>query len=263
MPSSPSSQVFTRCLLGLVAPSALYALSGRLGTALVSHVLGPCAVALCLGLVLDIPYARPAALAVSGLVSVQALWATRDAELGSYGLRGVLAGVFGMTYWPFVLVAAFAVSPLELYRVPTTSMEPTLAPGDLLLMDLWAYTERVPERGDVVIFHAPGPEPLEYVKRVVGLPGETISVRGHRAWVGGQPLAEPYVQIVAPRDPAAVELANVGPVTVPPGHLFVLGDNRARSADSRVFGSIPFPLVRGRVLWVVWPFSRSRTLGSW
>ena len=83
---------------------------------------------------------------------------------------------------------------------------------------------------------------------------------GHRALIAERPLDEPYARIDPP-DPERFEQPNVGPLIVAPGHLYVLGDNRTHSVDSRSYGPVPFPVVRARVLWVVWPFTHARGLG--
>jgi signal peptidase I len=249
-----------RFVAALAAPSCLFAFAGRLGLSLLVHAGGAGALALALGLSLHAPLAWSGGLLVSALLVLLALRETRREQLGSTALRGVLGGLCIGTYWPLALAGAFLVSPLELYRVPSTSMEPTIAPGDLLIVDGWAYTRSGPQRGDVVIFTAPGARPAEYVKRVVGLPGELLRVVRHRARVQGASLAEPYVRIDPP-DPTRLELPDVGPLVVAPGHLYVLGDNRTRSVDSRHYGPVPFPLIRARVLCVAWPPAHVRGLG--
>ena len=224
------------------------------------HALGALAIAFCLAHALDVPRSL---LAAAGVLAVLVAPALRTASpLGSErpALR-VASAVMVCTFWPLVLVLAFALSPLALYRVPSRSMEPTIEPGDLLIVDTWAYTRTLPERGDIVIFTAPGPGVREYVKRVVGLPEEPLRVVGHRVRVNGKALAEPYVRI-DPVPPDLLELPDVGPLEVAPGHLYVLGDHRTHSVDSRNFGPVPFPLVRGRVLCVVWPLARLRILSA-
>jgi signal peptidase I len=248
-------------LRALLSPPAAWVFTGRIGAGVLSYLLGAAAIALCLSVSLDIPGALFGAFMVSLLLCLAAARATpRSAELRELWLH-VLGALMLCTFWPLTLVLAFAFSPLALYRVPSRSMEPTIEPGDLLIVDTWAYTRTVPERGDIVIFTAPGPKPREYVKRVVGLPEEALRVSAHHVIAGGRAIVEPYLRIDAP-DPTLAELPDVGPLLVAPGHLYVMGDHRTASVDSRNFGPVPFPLVRGRVLWIAWPWWRRAALSA-
>jgi signal peptidase I len=249
-----------RFVAALAAPSCLFAFAGRVGLALLVHAFGALAVALPLGLSLHGPLAWSGGLLVSALLVLFVLRETAAIRPRAALSAEVVGALCLATYWPLVLVSAFHVSPLELYRVPSTSMEPTIVPGDLLIVDSWAYTRSPPERGDIVIFDAPTARHVEYVKRVVGLPREPLRVVRHRAVIRGVPLAEPYARIDPP-DPTRAELPDVNTLIVAPGHLYVLGDNRTHSVDSRNYGPVPFPVVRARVLAVVWPFTRARGLG--
>jgi signal peptidase I len=249
-----------RLLAALAAPACLFAFGGRVGAALAVHALGVLALALSLGLSLHAPLAWSGGLLVSALLVLFVLRESASRRPRASTLAEVIGGLCLGTYWPLALCGAFLISPLQLYRVPSTSMEPTIMPGDLLIVDGWAYTHTPPQRGDIVIFSAPTTQPVEYVKRVIGLPGERLRVVGHHAVVEGMPLAEAYTRIDAP-DPTRLELPSVGPLTVAPGHLYVLGDNRTHSVDSRNYGPVPFPVVRARVLCVVLPFTHARGLG--
>lgn len=158
------------------------------------------------------------------------------------------------------------------YHVPTGSMWPTIVPGDHILVDKSAYGIRVPftdryliERdgpraGDVVLFADPRGGSTLLVKRVIALPGQTVMLRGGVLYVDGeaQPLEQredgTMVEHLGGVTHAAGErdMAAFGPVVVPQGHLFVMGDNRAASLDSREMGAVPRSLIRGRVLGVVY-----------
>jgi signal peptidase I len=249
-----------RLLAALLAPSCLFAFAGRVGLALFVHFFGVLAVALAVGLSLHAPLAWSGGVLVTGLFVLFVLRETSTRRARPTMAAEVIGGLCLGTYWPLGLLGAFLISPLQLYRVPSTSMEPTLIPGDLLIVDSWAYTRIGPQRGDVVIFSAPTDKPVEYVKRVVGLPGETLRIVGHHPVIAGSPLDEPYARIDRP-DPTRLELPNVPDLVVAPGHLYVLGDNRTHSVDSRYYGPVPFPVVQARVLCVVWPFNRARRLG--
>jgi signal peptidase I len=152
-----------------------------------------------------------------------------------------------------LLVAWFIQSQLvQAFVIPSASMEPTLVDRDRVLVNKMASTMG---RGDVVVFRRPPDiamgEVEDLIKRVIAVGGDTVAAIGGVVLVNGEPIEEPYLA-----DGAFTE--DFGPVEVPAGHLFVLGDNRgpAMSFDSRFFGPIDEDLVVGRAFVVVWPLSR-------
>ena len=158
----------------------------------------------------------------------------------------------------------------QAFEIPTGSMEPNLLVGDHLLVNKLAYSpslgafepwllgKRELARGDVVVFKYPQDPRRDYIKRVIGLAGETVEVRGKQVLVDGVALSEPYARFPEPAhegdaegtQPAATD--GFGPTRVPTGELFVLGDNRDRSRDSRSWGFLPRDQVKGRALIVYW-----------
>ncbi len=152
-----------------------------------------------------------------------------------------------------LLIRNFAI---QSYRIPSESMTPTLAVGDRVLVNRLSYDLHDINRGDVIVFArpsdapaAPG-EPDDLIKRVVGLPGETIEAREGSVYVDDKELSEPYLE-------EGVETHNMDePVTVPEGHVFVMGDNRGNSEDSRFIGPIAEETVVGRAFAIIWPVSR-------
>ena len=130
-----------------------------------------------------------------------------------------------------------------------SSMLPGIQDGDRILVDQVSYLFSSVERGDVVVLRYPLDPSLDYIKRVVGVPGDEIHLARGRVWVNGRMLDEPYAF------PAARELDHF--TRVRPGHYFVLGDNRPHSSDSREFGQVAEQLVRGRVNLRVWPPARA------
>ena len=130
------------------------------------------------------------------------------------------------------------------FRIEGNSMEPNLHDSEYVLIDKITYHLHPPERGDVIVFERPGEE-RDYIKRVIGLPGDTVEVRGGQVWVNGVALDEPYLNQATRTDtPARV---------VQPDHYFVMGDNRNNSSDSRSFGAIAEEVIVGRAWLVYWP----------
>ena len=161
--------------------------------------------------------------------------------------------------WPFLivfaLVSAFLIRQyvVQTFYIPSASMHETLIEGDRVLVNKVGYHLHDVHRGDVVVFgKPPGLEVSEddLIKRVVALPGETVEGRGGKVYVDGAPLDEPYVE------PLCHGTGEFAKVTVPAGKLWVMGDNRCNSSDSRVFGPIGQDLVVGRAFVLAWPFDR-------
>jgi signal peptidase I len=136
-------------------------------------------------------------------------------------------------------------------RVENISMEPTLYPGELLLVSKLAYTLGEPHHGDVIIFHAPNNPGEDYIKRIIGVPGDVVEVSNFQVKVNGVVLIEPYI---------AAEPGYNGTWTVPEDSLFVLGDNRNSSSDSHAWGFVPMDEVIGKALFVYWPFKEMQSL---
>jgi len=144
-------------------------------------------------------------------------------------------------------VALFHVSVVR-----GSSMAPGIHDGDRIVVDHFAYLFKPVDRGDVVVLKYPLDPSLDYIKRIIGLPGDEVVIEGGSVWVNGKALDEPYV---ASADPLSRSY-----VRVQPAHYFVLGDNRPRSSDSREFGQVPMDYVRGRVEARLWPISRIGTI---
>ena len=141
-----------------------------------------------------------------------------------------------------LLVNLFVAEAVAIEDGP--SMQPNLHRGDRMLTEKISYRFHPPRRGDVVVVDRPGNQKT-LVKRVIAVAGETIEVRGGHAWVNGQPLDEPWVERFGG--------PGYGPEVVPEEHIFILGDNRAVSHDSRAIGPVPVDSVRGHVVLVYWP----------
>ena len=165
-----------------------------------------------------------------------------------------------------VLLRTFVV---QSFSIPSLSMSPTLQIGDRIIVDKLSYRLHAVHRGDIVVFARPPLEDQEYadlVKRVIGLPGETISARNGKIYIDGKLLKEPWLPSgpqtytgPLPGDPHQ-QFNMPGPVKIPAGEYYVMGDNREDSEDSRFFGPIPKSLIVGRAVAVAWPLSRIKGL---
>jgi signal peptidase I len=135
-------------------------------------------------------------------------------------------------------------------EVRGSSMEPGIHDRDRILVDHVSYLLHEVERGDIVILRYPLDPSVDYIKRVVGLPGDVIVLAGGKLWVNGELVDEPYVAA------AAIDPYSRTRIVVEPDHYFVLGDNRLRSSDSREFGQVSRELLRGKVQVRIWPLGR-------
>ncbi len=138
-------------------------------------------------------------------------------------------------------------------RVENISMEPTLNPGEFILVNKLAVKLNDVNRGDIIVFHFPQNPKEDYIKRVIGLPGDSIVIRSNKVYVNNQEITEPYI---------AAEPAYNGSWIVPEGNLFVLGDNRNQSSDSHSWGYVPLNLVVGKALVIYWPLDQFKTLSQ-
>jgi signal peptidase I len=167
---------------------------------------------------------------------------------------------------------------VQAFKIPTGSMEENLLIGDHLLVNKFVFgpsasaVERAVlpmaslKRGEVVVFKYPEEPDRDFIKRVIGLPGETVELREKKVYINGTPLNEPYVHFLAPPR-GGTEFNEVtsydvreryGPVTVPPNQYFVMGDNRDNSQDSRYWGFLPRELVKGKALVIYWSYEAGR-----
>jgi signal peptidase I len=167
---------------------------------------------------------------------------------------------------------------VQAFKIPTGSMENNLLIGDHLLVNKFVFgpsatsLERVllpigtVNRRDVVVFKYPEEPDRDFIKRVIGLPGDTVELRAKKVYINGAPLEEPYVHFIDPprSDSDFYEITSLdvreryGPVTVPPGQYFVMGDNRDNSQDSRYWGFLPREFIKGKALVIYWSYEAER-----
>lgn len=268
----------TICAMGL---GHLYAGRPRaaLGFAVAGHVLGVASVILVLS--------RPSGITflcifVGGLLffltaivhaGFTAQRATRPYELRRYNRWWiyVLVVLFAWFFWQPRLVAWMHRS-LWAFRIPSPAMEPSILVGDRLFADTRASARRMPQRNDVVILESVEQSGVMVIKRVVGVPGDTLLTRDGQLYRNGQAVAEPWIQPLTAADSLPLEetrlpssgtkrptMLNWGPVVVAAGQLFVMGDNRPDSYDSRFSGTLPADHVLGRPLSLYFSYGRGHT----
>lgn len=167
----------------------------------------------------------------------------------------------GVLEFLIILIAAFAlvfgvIRPfvVEAFWIPSESMVHTLEVGDRVLTNKFIYDFTTPKRGDIVVFKSVEGSNEELIKRVVGVPGDKISVQAGRLYVNNKLQKEPYVNKDLP------DRSFFGPTKVPPDHVFCMGDNRANSRDSRFFGPVPDKNIEGEAFLLFWPLNHIRLL---
>lgn len=152
------------------------------------------------------------------------------------------------------LVLAFLIRTFlfESYQVQGLSMEPTLHNSDRVLVNKLAFVFGKPTTGEIIVFKSPVNPKQDWIKRVIAVPGETVSVKNNVVYINGKRYPEPFLKYR--------KSINVSPRRVPPGYLWVEGDNRPISYDSRYFGMLPMKNVRGQAFLIWWPLNRFRWL---
>ncbi len=163
-----------------------------------------------------------------------------------------------------LVIRSFVIEP---FKIPSSSMEDTLLIGDHLFVNRFLYGLRIPpiksrplalrqpKRGDIIVFIPPHQRDKDFIKRVVGIPGDTVEIRAQQVWVNGQLQTEPFVvhkdaasslrRLTSPRD-------NMPKIVVPPGKYFMMGDNRDRSEDSRYWGFASLSDIKGKASIIYW-----------
>lgn len=149
------------------------------------------------------------------------------------------------------------------FIVDGPSMQPNFHTGERIIVNKIIYDIRKPKAGEVIVFHVPS-ERRDFIKRVIGVPGDTVTVKGDTVTVNGKPIDEPYIKEAVEAKHKNNGLYNdldfpndsVKDTKVPEGHVFVMGDNRSDSTDSRMIGYIPYKDIVGRADLVFWPLNK-------
>jgi len=196
------------------------------------------------------------------------------AGTGSRGLFGSLVSRENIEAIVIAVVLALFIRTfiVQAFKIPSGSMQPTLLIGDHILVNKFIYGVGIPftdkklfdinkpERGDVIVFIYPEDESKDYIKRVIGLPGDTINIINKQIFINDKPYHDEFGVYDDPLTLARGQFNsnrdNFGPVTVPPDSLFVMGDNRDHSSDSRFWGFVPINKVRGKAFIIYWSWEK-------
>jgi signal peptidase I len=170
---------------------------------------------------------------------------------------------------------------VQAFTIPSGSMMDTLLVGDYILVNKFLYGPtvpftgwqlpgiRAPRRGDIVVFKYPQDERRDFIKRIIGVPGDRVLIRGHTVIVNDEPLVEPYRRVTQPSFPRADPPGYCGysygcePTTVPPDSYFVMGDNRDNSQDSRYWGFVKHDEIKGKAFLIYWSWDGDRHWLRW
>lgn len=166
-------------------------------------------------------------------------------EYGEAIIIAVILALFIRTY----IVQAF--------KIPSGSMIPTLQIGDHILVNKFIYRFKTPHRGDIMVFKYPKDPSRDFIKRLIGLPGDTIEIKNKQVYINNQTIKEPYTIFEGTDDPfyAPSNRDNFGPIVIPENHYFVMGDNRDCSLDSRFWGLLNYDLIKGKAFIIYWSWN--------
>ena len=179
--------------------------------------------------------------------------------------------------WALALTMFLRAFVIQAFRIPSESMRDTLLVGDFLFVNKFEYGPKIPftsvrlpglrqpRPGDVIVFQYPDDPSKDFIKRCVATPGQTVEVRSKDLWRDGKKVEEPYVihTDTNVRPPGYDNRDNFGPITVKPQELFMMGDNRDNSNDSRYWGTLDMDLVKGRAMFLYWSWDADRNWPRW
>ncbi len=191
--------------------------------------------------------------------------------------RSVLREYVEAALWALVLTLFLRAFVIQAFRIPSESMRDTLLVGDFLFVNKFEFGPKIPfthvrlpglrqpRRGDVIVFQFPQDPSKDFIKRCVATGRQTIEIRNKQVYVDGVALKEPYVIHTDPnvRAPGMDYRDNFGPLTVRPGELFMMGDNRDNSNDSRFWGTLDMDMVKGRAMFLYWSWDGERNWPRW
>ena len=166
---------------------------------------------------------------------------------------------------------------VQAFKIPSGSMKPTLLVGDHILVNKFIYGVKIPflditlipfkepKRGDIVVFKFPEDPKKDFIKRVIAVAGDTVQIRDKKVYINGKPFEDPYGAYLDPHAiPGKIQPRdNLGPITVPPKSLFVMGDNRDYSYDSRFWGFVDLSAVKGKAFMIYWSWDKENSGIRW
>ena len=167
--------------------------------------------------------------------------------------KGLVREILESVVIAVVLAVIIRVFLFQFFVIPSGSMEPTLTEGDMLAANKIIYRFAEPKRGDIIVFKYPLNPKRDFVKRLIGLPGETVQIKDSTLYINGHLVDQPFL-------PKGLKYQDYGPINVAKGRYFMMGDNRNNSLDSRVWGTLPRENIIGKAILIYWPVNRIRIL---
>ena len=197
--------------------------------------------------------------------------------MASKSSRSVLREYVEAALWALVLTLFLRAFVIQAFRIPSASMQDTLLIGDFLFVNKFEYGPKIPfthfrlpglrapRRGDVIVFQFPQDPTKDFIKRCIATGNQTIEVKNKQVYLDGKAIREPYAIHTDPSvRPAGYDYRdNFAPVTVAKGQMFMMGDNRDNSNDSRYWGQLEMDLVKGRAMFIYWSWDGERNWPRW
>jgi signal peptidase I len=191
--------------------------------------------------------------------------------------RSTLREYVEASLWALVLTLFLRAFVIQAFRIPSESMLDTLLVGDFLFVNKFEYGPKIPfthirlpglhqpRRGDVIVFQFPQNPSQDFIKRCIGTGGQTVEIHDKKVSIDGVPLVEPYAVHKDPATrPAGYDFRdNYGPFTINPHELFMMGDNRDNSNDSRYWGTLKMDLIKGRAMFLYWSWDKEKNWPRW
>ena len=191
--------------------------------------------------------------------------------------RSIIREYVEAALWALIITLFLRAFVIQAFRIPSESMRDTLLVGDFLFVNKFEYGAKIPfthirlpgvrqpRRGDVIVFQFPQDPSKDFIKRCIGTGGKTLQVVNKQVSVDGEKLVEPYAIHTDPniRGAGFDFRDNYGPYTVPTGQLFMMGDNRDNSNDSRYWGPLEMDLVKGRAMFLYWSWDSEKNWPRW
>jgi len=191
--------------------------------------------------------------------------------------RSIIREYVEAALWALALTMFLRAFVIQAFRIPSESMRDTLLVGDFLFVNKFEYGPKIPftqirlpglrhpRPGDVIVFQYPDDPSKDFIKRCVATPGQTVEIKSKDLWRDGKKVTEPYVihTDATTRPQGYDNRDHFGPITVKPQELFMMGDNRDNSNDSRYWGTLDMDLVKGRAMFLYWSWDGERNWPRW